>query len=390
MAGQKRDYYEVLGVARESNTDEIERAYRKLARQHHPDRNIGDPEAEGRFKEVTEAHEILIDEEMRVRYDQYGHAGVEAGANGFGGGNSSSFADLVNDLFGNFMGGNGGGRRGQRGPQRGADLRMALDIDLIDAVKGAKKQVNVRRHEVCIDCVGSGSKSNKRNTCPRCKGRGEFVQRQGFFELRQPCPTCNGSGSVIADACAKCTGAGRIQVERSISVSVPAGSDTGLRLFVGGEGDAGDPGAPRGDLELVVRVNQHKLFQRQGTDLFIPGFPITFSQAALGATIEVPTLNGQTKLTVPAGSQTGTEFRIKGEGVPELRVSRQGTPVESTRKGDLRVTVVVETPTHMTKRQEELLRELAEIEHKQVSAHRKGFFDKIKDLFTSPDPEPNR
>jgi len=389
MAGQKRDYYEVLGVAKAASTDEIERAYRKLARQHHPDRNIGDTSAEDKFKEVTEAHEILVDENKRERYDQFGHAGVENGAGpGFGGG-GASFSDLVNDLFGNFMGGNGG-RRGQRGPQRGGDLRMALDIDLVEAVKGAKKQVNVRRHEVCIDCVGSGSKSNKRNTCPRCKGRGEFVQRQGFFELRQPCPTCNGNGSVIADACTSCRGVGRIQVERSISITVPPGADTGLRLFVGGEGDAGEPGAPRGDLELVIRVAQHKLFQREGSDLFVPGFPITFSQAALGSSIEVPTLNGRTKLNVPAGTQTGTEFRIRNEGVPELRVNRQGTPVENTRKGDLRVTVVVETPTQMTKRQEEILRELAEIEHKQVSTHRKGFFDKIKDLFANNDPEPTR
>lgn len=386
----KRDYYEVLGVAREANTEEIERSFRKLARQHHPDRNIGDKEAEAKFKELVEAHAILIDANKRERYDRYGHAGVEnEAAQGFG--NASSFADLVNDLFGNFMGGQGGGgRRGQRGPQRGSDLRMALDIDLVEAVKGAKREVKVRRHEVCLTCAGTGSKSSKRNTCSRCKGRGEFIQRQGFFELRQSCPNCNGSGTVIADPCGTCQGGGRTQVERSISVNVPPGADTGLRLFVGGEGDAGEPGAPRGDLELVVRVAEHKLFKREGTDLFIDGFPITFSQAALGATLDVPTLNGRTKLNVPAGTQTGSEFKIRSEGVPELKVNRQGAAVEHTRKGDLRVTVVVETPSHLTKRQEELLRELAESEHKQVSPQRKGFFDKIKDLFTPHEPDAAR
>jgi molecular chaperone DnaJ len=386
MAGTKRDYYEVLGVARDASTDDIERAFRKLARQHHPDRNIGDPEAEGKFKELTEAHDVLTDEDKRDRYDRYGHAGLE-GMNEPGFGQPTSFADIVNDLFG-FMGG-GGGRR-QRGPHRGSDLRMALDIDLAEAARGVKKQVKVRRHEVCLECAGTGSKGNKRATCSRCKGRGEFVQRQGFFELRQTCPQCQGAGTVIADPCPGCRGGGRTEVERTISVNVPPGADTGLRLFVGGEGDAGDPGAPRGDLELVVRVAEHRLFKREGADLFIEGFPITFSQAALGANLEVPTLTGRAKVQVPPGTQTGTEFRLRGEGMPELKVTRQGQPVEHTRKGDLRVTVVVETPTHLTKRQEELLRELAEIEHKQVSPQRKSFVDKIKDLFTPTETDPAR
>ena len=387
MAGTKRDYYEVLGVSRDASTDEIERAFRKLARQHHPDRNIGDPEAEAKFKECTEAHDVLTDEARRDRYDRYGHAGVE-GMNDSGFGQATSFADIVNDLFG-FMGGQGGGRR-SRGPQRGSDLRMALDIDLVEAARGVKKQVKVRRHETCLECAGTGSKNSKRATCPRCKGRGEFVQRQGFFELRQTCPQCQGAGTVVADPCPACRGGGRTEVERTISVTIPPGADTGLRLFVGGEGDAGDPGGPRGDLELVVRVAEHPLLKREGADLFIEEFPITFSQAALGATLEVPTLSGRAKVTIPPGTQTGAEFRVRGEGMPELRVTRQGQPVENTRKGDLRVTVVVETPAHLTKRQEELLRELAEIEKKQVSPHRKGFFDKIKDLFTTPETDPAR
>lgn len=383
--GTKRDYYEVLGVSRDASTDDIERAFRKVARQHHPDRNIGDADAEARFKECTEAHDILTDEDKRDRYDRYGHAGVDGMAEpNFG--QPTSFADIVNDLFG-FMG--GGGRR-QRGPHRGNDLRMVLDIDLAEAARGTKKQVKVRRHEVCLECAGSGSKGNKRATCSRCRGRGEFVQRQGFFELRQTCPQCQGAGTVIADPCPGCRGTGRTEVERTISVTVPPGADTGLRLFVGGEGDAGEPGAPRGDLELVVRVAEHRLFKREGADLFIEEFPITFSQAALGANLEVPTLTGRARLQIPAGSQTGTEFRLRGEGMPELKVTRQGQPVEHTRKGDLRVTVVVETPAHLTKRQEELLRELAEIEHKQVSPQRKSFFDKIKDLFTPTETDPAR
>jgi molecular chaperone DnaJ len=388
MAGTKRDYYEVLGVSAEASTEEIERAYRKLAREHHPDRNLGDAEAEVRFKEVNEAHDVLTDEAKRDRYDRYGHAGLD-GMNDPGFGPASSFADIVNDLFGSFMGGPGG-RRSQRGPHRGNDLRMVLDIDLAEAARGVKKEIKVRRYEVCLECAGTGSKSNKRSTCNRCKGRGEFLQRQGFFELRQTCPACNGAGTVIADPCKGCSGSGRVQVERAISVAVPPGGDTGLRLMVGGEGDAGEPGAPRGDLELVIRVKEHPLFHREGPDLFIRWFPITFSQASLGATLEVPTLTGRTKLTIPGGTQTGTEFRVKSEGMPELRVNRQGAALEHTRKGDLRVTVVVETPTHLTKRQEDLLREFAEIEKKQVSPQRKSFLDKIKDLFTAPDPEPNR
>ena len=210
MAAQKRDYYEVLGVARESSTEEIEVAYRKLARKYHPDRNIGDPQAEAQFKECTEAHEVLVREELRERYDRYGHAGLQGDA----GGGQGGFADIMNDLFGAFMGGQQ--RGGRRGPQRGGDLRMALDISLLEAAQGIKKEVKVRRFEVCLECTGTGSKTNKRNTCPRCKGRGEFVQRQGFFELRQTCPTCSGAGTVIADPCTNCKGQGRVQAERTV------------------------------------------------------------------------------------------------------------------------------------------------------------------------------
>lgn len=383
MADTKRDYYEVLGVAKNASVDEIERAYRKLARQFHPDRNIGDAEAEVKFKEATEAHEVLVDSDKRERYDRHGHAGVNGNAGAdFGGG---GFADIMNDLFGAFMG--GGQRGGRRGPSRGGDIRLPLDIDLLEASRGVKKEVKVRRYETCNDCSGSGSKSNKRNTCQRCRGRGELIQRQGFFEMRQACPACNGAGSTIAEPCLACGGAGRVQTERTVSVTVPPGSDTGLRLVVGGEGHAGEPGGQRGDLELVVRVAEHRLFVRDGADLVIEAWPITFSQAALGTTLDIPTLTGRTKLSIPAGTQTSTEFKVRGQGLPELKIDRRGSAVENTRSGDLRVTVVVETPAQLTRRQEELLRELADIENKQVSPHRKSFFEKIKDLFSTSDSE---
>lgn len=384
----KRDYYEVLGVAKDATTDEIERAYRKLARQYHPDRNIGDPEAEVKFKEATEAHEILADDNKRERYDQYGFAGVEGpGGEGFAGA-QGGFGDIMNDLLGAFMGGAGGRRQQRGGPARGNDLRMVLDITLLEAVRGVKKDVKVRRFESCNDCKGTGSKSNKRNSCQRCNGRGEFVQRQGFFEFRQTCPKCSGVGTTIADPCILCAGTGRTQAERTVTVTVPPGADTNLRLFVGGEGDAGEPGGGRGDLELVIRVAEHPLYSRDGVDLFLPDLPLTFSQAALGTTVDIPTLDGQHKLTIPAGTQSGTEFRIRGQGVPELKVNRQGGVVENTRRGDLRVTVHVETPTNLTKRHEELLREMADIEHKQVSPARKGFFEKLKTLFSADSDAP--
>ncbi|MEZ6143288.1 MAG: molecular chaperone DnaJ [Zavarzinella sp.] len=378
----KRDYYEVLGLARNASTDEIEKAYRKLARKYHPDRNVGDPQAEAMFKEVGEACEVLLDDQKRAIYDQYGHEGLQNGGGGFGGG-GSAFNDLVNELFGAFT---GGGRR-QTGPQRGSDIRVPVDIDLLEASRGIKKEIKIRRYENCEDCKGTGSKDGKKHSCMRCGGRGEVVQRQGFFEFRQPCPNCNGSGSTITNPCGSCRGQGRVQQERTVSVTVPAGADTGLRLLIGGEGDAGEPGGPRGDLEAVVRIAPHPVFEREGIDLFLKQLPITFSQAALGTTITLKTLYGSTDLTIPAGTQTGTEFRIRNHGMPELKISRRGAVVDSSTRGDLRVTVRIETPSNLTERQEELFRELAEIEHKQVSPHRKGFFEKLKSFFTGDDEE---
>lgn len=372
----KRDYYEVLGVERNATTEDIERAYRRLARQFHPDRNIGDPEAADKFKEATEAHEVLAHEEKRARYDRYGHAGVNGDAD-FGPA-SSTFSDMFTDLLGAFMG--GGQRRRQGGPRRGGDRRQVVDIRLPDLIQEFKTTVQVRRFELCGDCGGKGTRSGKRNPCVQCAGRGEFVQRQGFFEVRQTCPRCHGEGTIIADPCGACRGDGRVEATRTVEVRIPAGSETGMRLLLPGEGDAGQPGAERGDLELVVRVAEHPDFRRDGIHL-ICAVPVSFGQAALGASIEVPTLTGTANLAIPRGTQSHTELRVPGEGLPELRVNRNGQPVPGGRRGDLRVLVVLETPVALDKRQEELLRELSEIENKKVAEPRKGLFERLKGWF---------
>lgn len=382
MSG-KRDYYEVLEVARTATTEEIERSYKRLARLYHPDRNIGNPEAAEKFKEATEAHEVLAHEEKRARYDRYGHAGVNGDVGGFG--PSGTFTDIVSDLFSAFMGG-GGGQRRRGGPRRGGDRRQVIDVQLKDIINEIRTQVQVRRFESCADCGGKGTKSGKRNPCVQCAGRGEFVQRQGFFEVRQTCPRCNGEGTIIADPCGGCRGDGRVEAVRAVEARIPAGADTGMRLLLPGEGDAGQPGAERGDLELVVRIAEHPDFQRDGVHLAC-AVPISFSQAALGATIEIPTLTGKANLNIPRGAQSHSELRIHGEGLPELRVDRRGQPVNSGRRGDLRVLIVIETPSPLDKRQEELLRELAEIDQKRVSGPKKSFMEKLKGWFSSTEPK---
>lgn len=376
----KRDYYEILEVERTATIEEIERSYKRLARLHHPDRNIGNPDSAEKFKEVTEANEVLSNEEKRARYDRYGHAGLSGDAADFGPA-GSSFTDIVGDLFSAFMGGNNQRRRGG-GPKRGGDRRQVIDVQLQDLISEIKTNVQVRRFELCTDCSGKGTKTGKRSPCVQCAGRGEFIQRQGFFELRQTCPRCNGEGTIIADPCGTCRGDGRVEATRTVEVRIPAGSDTGMRLLMPGEGDAGQPGAERGDLELVVRVAEHPDFRRDGFHLAC-AVPVSFSQAALGATIEISTLTGKAKLTVPRGTQSHTELRVTGEGLPELRVDRRGQPVTNGRRGDLRVLVVVETPTALDKRQEDLLRELSEIDHKKVAGPKKSFVDKLKGWFSS-------
>jgi molecular chaperone DnaJ len=371
MADTKRDYYEVLGVRREADGEEIKKAYRKLALQYHPDRNAGDAEAEIRFKECAEAYEVLSSSEKRPLYDRYGHAGLAGKSQGFR--DSQSVFDLFGDMFGDLF---GQGRR--QGPQRGRDGKVEVTIDLVAAARGVTKTVTVHREELCVECSGSGSRRGTRPAqCKRCNGNGVLIQNQGFFRVQQTCRSCNGSGSVVSDPCPSCSGAGRIKAQRMLEVNIPAGVDTGTAIRISGEGEAGDPGAPRGDLYCVIRVREHSLFQRQDQHL-ICQVPISFSQAALGGEIEVPTLDGPITRLLERGTQHGAVIRIPGKGVPSLRGGR---------KGDLLVQVIVETPKHLNKRQEELLRELAELDNKNVSPQRKSFMDKLRDFFAGDEEE---
>jgi molecular chaperone DnaJ len=371
MPGTKRDYYEVLGVARDADDDAIRVAYRKLAFELHPDRNPGDETAAVRFTDVTEAFEVLRDPDKRARYDRYGHAGLNGGQMpDFD--PRSVFQDLFGGIFGDLF---GGGRRG--GPQPGRDLQIGVEIDLIEAARGTTKTLTIPREENCPDCSGSGAKKGTRPAeCRRCRGQGVVLMAQGIFRLQQTCPGCGGRGAVITDPCSGCHGHGRINVRRTVAVNIRAGVDNGDRVRASGEGEAGEPGAPRGDLYCVIRVREHALFHREGPNL-ICQVPITISQAALGAEIEVPTLDGPIKHTLRRGVQGGEVVRIAGRGVPNLRAGG--------RVGDLLVQVVVETPRNLTKRQEELFRELAEIDQKNVSPERKSFLDKLKAFFTPPE-----
>lgn len=365
MASTKRDYYEILGVQRQADAEEIKKAYRKLAMQYHPDRNAGDPEAELKFKEAAEAYEILSDQEKRERYDRYGHAGLESSPHGFR--DAQSIFDLFGDVFGDLF-----GQRGRQGPQRGRDGKVEVTLDLVEAARGVTRTVTVHREELCTDCTGSGCRKGTRpSTCKRCQGHGVIIQNQGFFRVQQTCRSCGGSGAVVGDPCPACSGAGRVKAKRVLDVNIPAGVDTGTAIRCPGEGEAGDPGAPRGDLYCVLRVREHKLFQRQDQNL-ICTVPIAFSQAALGSTIEVPTLDGTIQFELERGVQHGSVLRVPGKGMPNLRGGR---------KGDLLVQILVETPKHLTKRQEELYRELAELDHKHVSPQRKSFLETLRNFF---------
>ena len=375
----KRDYYEVLSVTRTASGDEIKKAYRKVAMQFHPDRNPGDSEAADKFKEATEAYEILADEQKRPLYDRHGHA---AFANGQGGGGAGvDLGDLFGDLLGSFFGGGtgGGGGRRRSGPQRGQDLQAVLDIELIEAAKGVKKQVTIKREDTCEPCGGTGAKpGSKPATCKRCGGQGVVIQKQGFFQVQSPCRGCNGTGQIIADPCNTCKGAGRTVGTRTIEVEVPAGVDTGDRIRFTGMGDAGDPGASRGDLEFAIRVREHRFFQRDGQNL-ICQWPVTFSQAALGANIVITTLVGdKVAHDLPRGVQTHEVIRLPGHGLP----SRRGG-----RKGDLLIQVVIDTPQTLNAEQEQLYRRLAEIEHSQrdTPPAKKSIFSKLTDWLTKDD-----
>jgi len=375
MATQ-RDYYEVLGVRREASAAEIKKAYRKLAVANHPDRNPGDESAVERFKEASEAFEVLSNPQKRRRYDKFGHAGVSGngGAAGFGdvGDIFSAFGDIFGDIFG------GGGTRGRTRPRQGHSLRTTLTIDLLQAAKGCTKQLGLQRQELCATCDGSGARpGTEPATCDYCAGHGRIVQSQGFFRVQTTCPACHGDGHIVRDHCPDCGGDGREDREIKLEVQVPPGVDNGMQLCLRGEGEPGPHGGPRGDLYVDIHVTQHPLFERDGRNLRCT-IPVTFSQAALGTTLDVPLLEGKHALKIPAGSQPNQQFVLKREGMPDPHGGRPG---------DLIVDIQVEVPRKLTARQEELLRELAQLDHSEVSPHRRSFFEKLKDYFTPHDDD---
>ena len=369
---EKRDYYEILGVSRTASDQEIKSAYRRLAVRYHPDKNPNDASAEEKFKEAAEAYSVLADAEQRRRYDRFGHAGVSSsagaswGAPGFGG-----FEDILGDLFG-FGDVFGGGRAGSRrsAAQRGADLRYDLEITLEDAANGMTAQLRIPRLETCNTCKGSGAAAGTEpETCQTCGGTGQLRYQQGFFSVARTCHACRGAGKIIKNPCSDCRGSGRVEREKQLEVKIPAGVETGSRLRVQGEGEAGSNGGPSGDLYVVIVVDEHEHFQRQGSNLYA-AVPITFAQAALGSEISVKTLDDEEKIKVPTGTQTGTVFRLKGKGMPAL--GGRG-------RGDLFISVTVVTPTSLTREQRKLLEQLAMIEDKDLED--RGLVDKVRDIF---------
>jgi molecular chaperone DnaJ len=365
----KRDYYEVLGVARDADGEEIKRAFRRCAMQYHPDRNPGDKEAEEKFKECAEAYEVLCTEEKRAAYDRFGHASLASHPSG--GRGASDIFDAFGDIFGGSLFGEFfGSPRRSRG---GANLKCDLELGFLEMARGCEKKITLRRHEACSACSGTGARAGTRPaTCPSCHGNGFVTQSQGFFSIRTSCPRCGGAGKVIQDPCAECSGQGFRNVSRELQVRIPAGIEDGTTLRVSGEGEPGEAGARRGDLYVGVRVKPHPVFERDGGHLLVE-VPIAYAIAALGGPVDVPTLDGTKPLDIPRGTQSGTVLRLRGQGLPSPD-GREG-------RGDLLARVVIETPSKLTKRQEELLRELAEIENTHVSPQRKSFFKKIKDLF---------
>lgn len=370
----KRDYYEVLGVERDTDEKDIKKAYRRVAMKYHPDRNPDDPKADEKFKEASEAYEVLCDSEKRAAYDRFGHAGVEGQMGGGGGFAGGSFSDIFGDVFGDIFGGGGGGR-GRGGAQRGSDLRYTLDISLEDAVRGTTVEIRVPTLVSCSTCSGSGArKGSSPATCGTCGGAGQVRMQQGFFQVQQTCPTCRGRGSTISDPCTSCRGQGRVEKTKKLSVKVPPGVDTGDRIRLGGEGEAGTEGGPAGDLFVQMSVKQHPIFERDGKHLYCE-VPITFADAALGGELEVPTLDGRVKLKIPAETQTGKLFRLRGKGVQ---------PVRGGGVGDLLCRAVVETPVNLDKRQKEILRELQESLGEggdNQSPRQSSWFEGVKNFF---------
>ena len=377
----KRDYYEVLGVARTATEQEIKSAYRKLALNYHPDRNPGDRAAEEKFKEAAEAYSVLADGDKRHMYDRFGHAGLGGAATGFDPNVFTGFEDILGglgDIFG-FSDVFGGGGRRRGGPRRGADLRYDLEISFAESAADVETSIQIPRQETCETCDGNGAaEGTKPTTCPQCHGRGQLQYQQGFFTVARTCAQCRGSGQIIAKPCATCRGAGRIQKERKLTVRIPAGIATGQRLRISGEGEAGAGGGPRGDLYVVVQVQDHPFFQRDGNDLHCE-VPLNFTTLALGGDVEVPTLDGHDTFTVPSGTQTGTTFRIRGKGMPD--VGGRG-------RGDLLVTFKVTTPKKLSKEQRKLLEQLDttlprdKFEPTPVDEQAdRGLFDRVKDIF---------
>lgn len=365
----KRDYYEILGVEKNASETEIKRAYRRMAVKFHPDKNPDDKEAEEKFKEAAEAYSVLSDAQKRNRYDRFGHSGLGSQGGGYDPG-FSNIEDIF-DLFGfgDMFGGGGSGRR-RSNVQRGADLRYDLEITLEDASKGKEAKIDIPRLEKCEPCEGKGTaEGSSPETCITCSGSGQTRYQQGFFSVMRTCPNCSGKGQIIKNPCSECRGAGRIQTSKTLEVKIPAGVETGSRLRVSGEGEAGVNGGPTGDLYVFVHVAEHETFERQGTNLYTSA-PVSFAQAALGAEIKVKTLDGENDLKIPQGTQTGTVFRLKGEGMPDL--GGRG-------KGDLFVAVTVMTPKALNKEQRALFEKLAEIE--DVEFEEEGFIDRVRNIF---------
>lgn len=372
MSG-KRDYYEVLGVSRTATDQELKQAYRRLAVKHHPDKNQGDPAAEEKFKEISEAYQVLSQPEVRARYDRFGHAGVGAGATA-GAGFSQGFPGFE-DLFEMFGFGDvfSGGRGSRRsGPRRGSDLRYDIEISLEEAAAGRKTKIRVPRLETCQTCRGSGAAEGSQPVrCSTCAGSGQVRYQQGFFSVARTCSTCHGAGRVIRDVCAECRGEGRIEREKTLEIKIPAGVDNGSRLRVAGEGEAGEYSGPPGDLYVIVHVKEHEIFERRDSHLYCV-VPVSFAQAALGAEITVPTMDGEEKVRIGEGTQTGTVFKLKSKGMPILG---------SRGRGDQFVAVNVVTPTNLSKEQRRLLEELSLLESNNSQPVDRGLMDKVKDMF---------
>lgn len=366
---QKRDYYEILGVRKDSSEQELKSAYRKLAIQHHPDKNAGDKEAEEKFKEGAEAYSVLSDPDQRARYDRFGHAGVNSSAGGFQGFDPDVFSDF-SDILGDFFG-FGGSRRQPNQPGRGADLRYDLEINFMEAVAGVKTKIKIPRQETCKSCRGTGADPKEGlSTCTACQGQGSVRYQQGFFTIRRTCSTCQGQGQLIKKACSQCRGQGQVRNEKVLEIKIPAGVDQGSRLRIMGEGEGGPKGGPSGDLYVVLSVEEHPFFQRQDNNIYCE-IPISFSQAALGGETTVPTLEKPQKIKIPAGTQSDTVFRLKGRGIVSLN---------GYGKGDQLVRVKVATPKKLTKEQKELFEQLAAISGDAEESS--SLFEKVKEILT--------